>query len=1001
MAPPRPPTHSTEFQWKFPPREFPCDARDKNWDESDNDEDDSSYTSSSSDESSPQLLSTKDDDDDDSSSSSFDGEEPPHPLGFESHGYGRTRFGLSPLALGWRNVPRNRNYDDNAWDAPVRVTPLRSELSWNHLYHDGISRVALFRDMDDSQTRRARRTMGEDDMTDGMDRIANLLRAATVNDTTTPSSASASTTTIVPYDNSKLIQLAQACEHHLRHELPHQMSRLASDRSKSYQSAIDGLMALLHADADQVAQAEQRIHARSKQREKEREDAQLEIKRREEQEELARQEEREARRIRLQRDEEARRMREEEDLARLEQLKRAEEEAVQEAQLKNAHVARAKEIVTKLDRLRTRLGEFDASKTVSKRRLAFKKIVNGKINTLSHDENKIKEVAALVVEAIQAAGRDDEQSSEEVSKLGRHYLVDLLASNLIVRVQADGFNGTRGDGFPLAACFAMVSTQCEELTDVLEGHLYVVCPMGVPVLEMQLEGSEVEQSDRSDEEKWMESLGMVREKSGEFESFDKFLHRTEGLISIMANIMSSLPSDHTLLGGHEGALTWLERFLELLPPPPTQPLPLLTAPVLVAFLTGAGHMLANKFSTNFKPLFQTIEKVVMNRLDDSPVGVPSATRLKKVMDGGFEGLKKNMPPGAVESLYDGKEGSGTASVALPPTGSSQGAFGRPTHTMNSSPFGQTASNSSPFGQPASSSSAFGQTGSSSSPFGQTGSSSTPFGQTGSGNASPFASSMSDSQPPSSFGQTVSANTSPFGTSMMDGDEGTQNSSWGSNAGTGSNPFSSSNLGTSSFGASTTPSSFASPQTQAAPSGAFGGQSNPFQSQSNPFGGGSKATPSPFGGQPTASPFGAPSNPFGGTTTTSAPAPSPFGAFSSQPQSNNPFGGGTFSSGSTSFGSGNSDNVKKDTRPPCKFFAKGSCRYGANCKFSHGDAAPTGGTNESFSSFGSSFGAGGNTGGGVPAPSPFGGGTGFGGSGFGTASPFSSNAQSNPFGGPRR
>ncbi|KAL7480436.1 hypothetical protein ACHAW6_006134 [Cyclotella cf. meneghiniana] len=901
---PRPSTHSTDFQWKFPPREIPprcLDSSDKNFYEHDVDDDDSSYISSSC-ESSQQVIST---DDSDSVSSYSDEEETPHPLGFESHRYGRTRFGLSPLSTKWHNSPRNHNYDDNAWDAPVRILPLTSELSWNHLKHDGISRAALFRDMEECHTRRRTKDGAKDD-SDGMDRIANLLRAATLDHASLSTAAS-----IVPYDNSKLIQLAQACEHHILHHVPDQMARLASDRSKSYQSAIDGLMALIHADDDRVAKAEQRIQARAKQEEKEREDAQLELKKREEREELAREEEREAQKIRLQKEEEATRAREERDRERLEQLQRAEEEAVQEAQLKNAHVTRAKELVSNLDSLRTRLQEFDSSKTVSKRRLAFKKIVNGKINTLSHDEHKIKEVASLVVQAAEAARQDDEQSSDDVSKMGRQYLVDLLASNLIVRVQADGFNGTRGDGYPLAACFAMISTQCEDLNRVLEGHLYGVCPMGVPVLEMQVETSEVEQSDRSDEEKWMESLGM-------------------GLISIMADIMSSLPSDHTLLGGHEGALTWLERFLDLLPPPPTQPLPLMTAPVLVAFLTGAGHMLANKFSTKFQPLFQTIEKDVMNRLDDSPVGVPSATRLKKVMDGGYEGLKKNMPPGAVESLYDGKEGSGTASVALPTTGSSHGASDRPT-AMNSSPFGQTASSSSPFGQPASSSS--------------------PFGQTFSGNASPFGNSMAESQSPSSFGHTNSANASPFGNSMMDGDEETQNSSWGGNAATASNPFSSSNWEKSSFGTASSATPFASAQTQASSGGAFGAQSNPFQSQSNPFGGGSSATPSPFGSQPTPSPFGtastsfgasskpfgAASNPFGGRTTASAPVPSPFSAFSSQPQTNNPFGGGPFSSGSSSFASGNSDTIKKDTRPPCKFFSKGSCRYGANCKFSHAES----------------------------------------------------------------
>jgi hypothetical protein len=80
-------------------------------------------------------------------------------------------------------------------------------------------------------------------------------------------------------------------------------------------------------------------------------------------------------------------------------------------------------------------------------------------------------------------------------------------------------------------------------------------------------------------------------------------------------------------------------------------------------------MLANKFESKFQSLYALIEQNVMNRLDDSPVGVPSATRLKKVMEGGFAGFKQTMPPGAVESLYDGNVGD--ASVTLPPVG---GAF---------------------------------------------------------------------------------------------------------------------------------------------------------------------------------------------------------------------------------------------------------------------------------------------------------------------------------------
>jgi hypothetical protein len=64
------------------------------------------------------------------------------------------------------------------------------------------------------------------------------------------------------------------------------------------------------------------------------------------------------------------------------------------------------------------------------------------------------------------------------------------------------------------------------------------------------------------------------------------------------------------------------------------PLPLLTAPVLIAFLHGAGHMLANKHPDEFKIHLDTI----MNddqALDDGPIGKPSATRLRKFVEDGF------------------------------------------------------------------------------------------------------------------------------------------------------------------------------------------------------------------------------------------------------------------------------------------------------------------------------------------------------------------------------
>ena len=212
----------------------------------------------------------------------------------------------------------------------------------------------------------------------------------------------------------------------------------------------------------------------------------------------------------------------------------AEQEAEKEAAAKYQHVSRAQDLIMHLDRVRSGsvggLWEFDKSPMVSKRRLQFKKIVNGKINTLAHDGGKILEVSRLVCDAISNAAKDDSHDTGGgVTTMGKKYLLDLLCSNLIVRVQADGFNGTRGDGFPLAAMFAQVSVHCEEIGPVLEGHLYTVCRMAIPALSLDKTGGDAENENNknNNDDFLMESLGMIRDKNGEFESFEKFLHRTE------------------------------------------------------------------------------------------------------------------------------------------------------------------------------------------------------------------------------------------------------------------------------------------------------------------------------------------------------------------------------------------------------------------------------------------------------------------------------------------
>ena len=78
----------------------------------------------------------------------------------------------------------------------------------------------------------------------------------------------------------------------------------------------------------------------------------------------------------------------------------------------------------------------------------MKKIVRGKINTLQKDDTKVVEVVGAVLDAIRAADDDDKtalaaegaSANPEVG-MGKKYLLDLLASNAIVRVQTEGFSG--------------------------------------------------------------------------------------------------------------------------------------------------------------------------------------------------------------------------------------------------------------------------------------------------------------------------------------------------------------------------------------------------------------------------------------------------------------------------------------------------------------------------------------------------------------------------------
>lgn len=511
----------------------------------------------------------------------------------------------------------------------------------------------------------------------------------------------------------------------------------------------------------------------------------------------------------------------------------------------------------------------------------------------------------------------------------------------------------------------------------------------------------------------------------------------------MADIMSAQPPTHTLMGGNEGAVKWLSRFLKLLPDAPVAPLPLLTAPVLDAFLTGAGHMLANVHGERFRQYLDVITNDIMNRLDVGPIGKPSSIRLQKTIEGGFAKFKSELPSKALAELYlaSGSGGSSQASHSPPRLSVSQKLMGyTPSQRQSSSsssftsPFGQApgqaSQKSNPFGGPSSTSnsnvgaiSAFGNSTSNSSkqspfgiasnigtqsPFGGQQSNNqnqTPFGLASNNtNQSPFGSTTNTNSNQSPFGaaQSQSQNTNPFG-----GPGGNNQSPFGAGTSSfGSNPAQESGMqddsGAHGFQpGNTSGSSTLSASPFGAPSSAFGSSTNatPFgqsNSSASPFGS-SLAGGSPFSGKPGTGPMSN-STPFGQSSSFGAPNPTPFGSsghtggmFGAAAASSSPFGSGAppnvspFGAPSQAGPSFNKPTHRKETggnKTTCKFFAQGRCRFGDNCRFSHDTGGGGGGG-------GGGFGSNNNT-------NPFGGGqrNTFG----GNNNAFGANT---PFGAPRR
>ena len=66
---------------------------------------------------------------------------------------------------------------------------------------------------------------------------------------------------------------------------------------------------------------------------------------------------------------------------------------------------------------------------------------------------------------------------------------------------------------------ALVAAEVKDIVPVLTAHIYTVCPTAIPML------PKVDADATEDD--LMESLGMLRGKDGQFETFERFLSRTE------------------------------------------------------------------------------------------------------------------------------------------------------------------------------------------------------------------------------------------------------------------------------------------------------------------------------------------------------------------------------------------------------------------------------------------------------------------------------------------
>jgi hypothetical protein len=385
-------------------------------------------------------ISSSDDSDSESSMDSYtnssDDEEKefPHPLGFPS--FGKTRFFLDPPVESAEKVRRRlgllqQNQADFLQPDGDQHEPMQSfpPLSSYTDAKTAPSRALL------SLSHYENEHPQEDDLL--LDGVTQLLQAAKIVNDDCPQYQRLLSET--RQAGQQLLQMSQTMERDLQSARQEALLK-RQELEKQHQETHAAFMVLLKRDE----QAAEKVLKQQEAEERAQEEAN-QLKRDKEEKDQA-----ERRRVADERQKKER----EKQLQTLEAAQKRDKEqkaAAEEEAKKTEYIAKAKKRVAQLVDVRASVAPFEKSKNVSRRRLKMKKSVKGKLNTLSQDAHKIQTVATEVAQAIQEAREEDEQLKQQIRAgnrditeemiRGKRYLVDLLASDTMVRAQAEGFNG--------------------------------------------------------------------------------------------------------------------------------------------------------------------------------------------------------------------------------------------------------------------------------------------------------------------------------------------------------------------------------------------------------------------------------------------------------------------------------------------------------------------------------------------------------------------------------